>query len=141
MPAPDDAFDDDALWRAFHAQTLPESAWTHRAHLRVAWLYLKRHTLDEAHVLLRVGIIRLNAAQGLVETPARGYHETLTRAWLALVADAARGGDWPDAARFVDANAARLAPDAPLRHYTRERVRSVEARARFVEPNLSPLPA
>ena len=141
MTPPDAAFDDDALWRAFHAQALPEPAWTHRAHLRVAYLYLKRHPLDEAHVLLRVGIIRLNAAQGLVETPSRGYHETLTRAWLALVADAARGADWPDSARFVDANAARLASDAPLRHYTRERVTSLEARARFIEPDLAPLPA
>ena len=76
---------DEALWQAFSTSTLPAEAWTHRAHLRMAWLFLKRHPLDEAHLLLRVGIIRLNAFHGLVETPVRGYHETLTRLWLALI--------------------------------------------------------
>jgi hypothetical protein len=84
--------DDASLWTTFHAQTLPESAWTHREHLRIAYLYMGRHPLDEAHILRRVAIIRLNAAQGLVETP------------------------------------------------TRERLLSTEARARFVEPDLLPLP-
>ena len=128
---------DDALWDAFHAQTLPASAWTHRAHVRMAFLYLRRHALDEAHVLLRVGIIRLNAAHGLVETPTRGYHETLTRAWLAIVRELARGAE-ADSSGFIDAHATQLVSDAPLRHYTRERILSLEARARFVEPDLAP---
>jgi hypothetical protein len=131
---------DAALWEAFHLQQLPSKDWTHRCHLRMAWLYLKRHPLDEAHILLRVGIIKLNASHGLVETPLRGYHETITRAFLALVADRMRGlADLDDSARFV--TAASLPSDALLRHYTKERVLSLEARARFVPPDLEPLPA
>lgn len=136
-----DDIDDPALWAAFHDQTLPAAAWTHREHLRVAFLYMQRYALDEAHILMRVGIIRLNAAHGLVETPARGYHDTLTRAWLVLIA--ASRGDAPalaGSAGFIDAHASRLSRDAMLRHYSRERIFSPEARARFVEPDLAPLP-
>lgn len=133
------ALGDEELWTAFAAGTLPAATWTHRAHLRVAWMFLRRYALDEAHVLLRVGIIRLNAAHGLVETPARGYHDTLTRLWLSLVAAAMRTTDAPTSDAFVDACAGALGKDAALRHYSRERLTSVRARAIFIEPDVLPL--
>jgi len=85
-----ESLDDEALWRAFHDRTLAHAQWTHAAHLRVAWMHLARYELDEAHLRMRVGIIRLNAAHQLVETEMRGYHETLTRVWLVLVRAARR---------------------------------------------------
>lgn len=136
----EDNLSDDELWLAFGAATLPAAAWTHRAHLRVAWMFLERYPLDEAHVLMRVGIIRLNAFHGLVETPSRGYHETLTRVWLSLVAARRKAMDAPSSGTFVDACIDALGKDAVLRHYSRERVTSVRARAMFVEPDLAPLP-
>jgi N-formylglutamate deformylase len=42
--------DDQALWDAFHASRLPAAQWTHREHLRIAWLMLQRYALDEAHL-------------------------------------------------------------------------------------------
>ncbi len=131
---------DEELWAAFTAGALPAADWTHRAHLRVAWMFLKRHPLDEAHLLMRVGIIRLNAFHGLVETPARGYHETLTRVWLALIASLMRVTDAASSAEFVDTCAGSLGRDAALRHYSKERLFGVRARAMFVEPDLLPLP-
>lgn len=131
---------DEELWSAFGASALPATAWTHRAHLRVAWLFLKRHPLDDAHLLMRAGIIRLNAFHGLVETPARGYHETLTRVWLALIAALMKATDAASSGAFVDACAGALGKEAALRHYSRERIFSVRARAMFVEPDLAPLP-
>src|ERR1043165_2847882 len=83
---------DDELWQAFHERTLSHAQWTHAAHLRIAWLHLARYELDEAHLRMRVGIIRLNTVHGLVETPQRGYHETLTRVWLILVGAARATG-------------------------------------------------
>lgn len=132
------SLDDDALWRAFHDRTLPASQWTHAAHLRVAWLHLARHELDEAHLRMRVGIIRLNAAHGLVETPERGYHETLTRVWLVLVRAARRGAAGADSTSVLSQPG--LERTAPLGYYSRERLFSVEARARFVPPDLAELP-
>lgn len=132
------ALDDDALWRAFHDRTLSPWQWTHEAHLRVAWLHLARYELDEAHLRMRAGILRLNAAHGLVETPQRGYHETLTRVWLALVRAArvrAPGGDSTGVLSQPG-----LERTAPLRYYSRERLFSLQARALFVPPDLAELP-
>jgi hypothetical protein len=133
--------DDDGLWTAFGAARLLASAWHHRAHLRMAWLFLDRHPLDEAHVLMRVGIIRLNAFHGLVETPVRGYHETLTRFWLTHVASLRARDRRASSSQFVDVHAAGLGKEAVLAHYSRERVFGLRARAVFVEPDLAPLPS
>jgi GNAT superfamily N-acetyltransferase len=132
------ALDDEALWRAFHARTLPHAQWTHAAHLRIAWLHLDRHELDEAHLRMRAGIIRLNAAHGLVESPERGYHETLTRVWLVLVRAARGRAVGPDSTSLlVDPGLTRT---APLAYYSRERLFSPAARATFVPPDLAELP-
>jgi hypothetical protein len=132
---------DEALWRAFHDATLPAAQWTHAAHLRIAWLHLARHELDEAHLRMRVGIIRLNAAHGLVETAERGYHETLTRVWLVLVAAARRRAPGPDSSHLVaQPRQPGLEREAPLAYYSRARLFSVAARARFVPPDLTELP-
>lgn len=130
--------DDDALWRSFHETTLPAALWTHAAHLRIAWLHLARYDLDEAHLRMRIGIIRLNAAHGLVETPQRGYHETLTRVWLILVRAARALATGADSTTVLAQPGLDRA--APLAYYTRDRLFSVEARARFVAPDLADLP-
>src|SRR5687767_383078 len=114
--------DDRTLWDAFTAARLPADRWTHREHLRIAWMFLEEHPLDEAHLLMRVGIIRLNAFHQLVETPARGYHETLTRVWLALVAKLRTISTETSSDAFVDAHSASLGREAVLSHYSRERL-------------------
>ena len=101
---------------------------------------LRRHSLDKAHILLRVGIIQLNAFHALVETPSRGYHETLTRLWLSLVAAERAAADAPTSDAFVEARLPALGKDAALRHSSPELVGSVRARAVFVEPDRTPLP-
>jgi GNAT superfamily N-acetyltransferase len=130
--------DDQALWRGFQERAISHTRWTHSAHLRIAWLHMNRYELDEAHLRMRVGIIRLNAAHGLVETEVRGYHETLTRVWLVLVRDVRRRVSCLDSASFVATPG--LEREAPLRYYSRERLFSVAARARFVAPDLAELP-
>jgi hypothetical protein len=133
--------DDEALWSHFHAGTLPQSEWTHTAHLRVAWMHLRRYELDHAHILARVGIIKLNAVHGLVETPTRGYHETITRAWLVILSGAIREApSIDDSRRFLEAHGDAFTKGALLSHYSSERLQSARARAVFVEPDLAPLP-
>ncbi len=136
-----ETLDDATLWDQFNGATLPKEGWTHAAHLRTAWLFLRRHALDEAHLLMRVGIIKLNAAHGLVETASRGYHEAMTCTWLALVGAAQRlTPAVNDSREFLTMHAELLSKDAPLRYYSRERLFSVAARARFVAPDVGPLP-
>ena len=135
----DSTLDDVALWEGFVGARLPPAEWTHRAHLRMAWMFLRQHPLDAAHLLFRDGIIKLNASHGLTETVTRGYHETLTRVWLALVAAAMRRTPAiADSRQFLAACSAVLGKEAPMRHYSRDRLLSIEARARFTEPDLLP---
>ncbi len=104
----------------------------------MAWLHLARYGLDEAHVLMRVGIIRLNAAHALVETAQRGYHETITRVWLVLVGAARAVDRAGDSRAFLARH--DLGKELPLRYYSRELLFSLQARAMFVAPDLAPLP-
>lgn len=129
--------DDAALWDAFHARTLSHDEWTHRAHLRMAFLHLAKYPdLDEAHLRIRAGIIRLNATHGLEETPKRGYHETLTRVWLVLVQKARAIEPCADSLTFLARHDELLDREAPLRHYSRDRLFSATARSIFVPPDL-----
>jgi len=103
-------------------------------------LHCQRYPLDEAHLRLRAGIIRLNERHGLIETSARGYFETLTRAWLVLVADAgARSG--ATSSRELLERCPELYDRTLLsRYYSNELLASVRARAIFVTPDLESLP-
>ena len=130
--------DDETLWRAFHERTLRPTEWTHRAHLRVAWMFVGRYPLDEAHLLFRIALIRLNTVHEVPESAQRGYHETLTRVWLHLVG--ALRDDSPTSELFLERHGELLNREAPLGHYSREVLFSVRARSVYVEPDLRALP-
>jgi hypothetical protein len=132
--------DDDELWAAFSTHAISHAGWNHEAHVRTAFLFVHRFDLDEAHLRMRAGIIRMNERHGLVETSARGYFETLTRVWLLLVADARRRSGAADSRRVLAACPELLERDLPLRYYSRARLMSVRARAVFIDPDLAPLP-
>lgn len=131
----------DDLVRAFSDHSLPMAEWTHQAHLATGTWYASRFTRAEALDRLRIGIRTYNVAQGGANTDTSGYHETITRAWVELLAQ------WcelhPDLStdeRVVKLLASPLAaPDVLLRFYSRERLFSTEARAAWVEPDLAPL--
>ncbi|MES1177752.1 MAG: hypothetical protein ABUL62_25735 [Myxococcales bacterium] len=132
--------DDEGLWAAFAESRLTHEQWTHEAHLRTAFLFVQRFALDEAHLRMRAGIIRLNERHGLVETSARGYFETLTRVWLVLVCDARQRSNAKSSRELLTACPELLDRGLALRHYSEKRLGSVRARAVFVEPDRAPLP-
>jgi hypothetical protein len=132
--------DDLELWRRFAVQDLSHGAWDHRLHVRTAFLHLTRYELDEAHLRMRAGIIRLNRLHGLEESPTRGYFETMTRAWLCLVQSARARSRPVDSLDLLERSPELLDRSLPLRHYSRELLMSVRARAIFVEPDVAPLP-
>lgn len=77
---------DAEFLRAFQQCVLPEDLWTHRAHVRMAWLYLQQGTLASVLPIVRDGIKRYNAT--LNKTLA--YHETITQVFLILIDDRMR---------------------------------------------------
>jgi hypothetical protein len=132
--------DDGALWEGFCASALTHAQWTHETHVRTAFLFAQRFAIDEAHLRMRAGIIRLNERHGIVETSARGYFETLTRVWLVLVSDARTRSRATTSAELLERCPELLDRTLPLRHYRRETLVTTHARSVFVAPDVAPLP-
>jgi len=125
----------------FEACTIPREEYTHRAHLMVAYLYLRAHPLQQATDKMRTGIHRFNAAKGIENTPSGGYHETLTVAWMRVVHSAMTSyGDegGPDA--FLEQHPHLQCRTLLRVFYSKDRIMSAEARAGWVEPDLVRLP-
>ena len=127
----------EALVRAFEECTLPHAAWTHREHLTVALWYLRRHPRHEATQRMRAGILRFNGRHGRLA----GYHETITLAWIALIACflAERDEGQSIAALTNDLIKACGEKDYLLRHYSKEVLLSDPARRGWVPPDRLPL--
>ena len=132
---------DEAFLKAFEDCTLPFEQWKHRAHLKIAYLYLRQLPYAQALDKIRVNIQRYNAATNTPETLERGYHETMTVAWLRLVDWTMREcGTAASANEFLEAQEQLLDPRALDFFYSRERLISWQAKAEFVEPDLAPFP-
>ena len=121
-------------FQSFCERTLPKSEWTHEAHLVVCRVALASRTPVETVEFLRDAIRTYNEATGVENTTTSGYHETLTRYYVAAVASLG-----PVPLDEVLA-APRCATAAPLGHWNREVLFSPAARADWVDPDLAPLP-
>jgi hypothetical protein len=131
-----------ALAARFTALTLRKDEWTHVAHLTVGVWHVDRYGAAEALTRLRDGIRRLNESHGNVNTATSGYHETITAAYVTLLAaylEACPSG-LPLAARVERLLESPLAGrDMLLAFYSRERLFSTNARATWVDPDIAPL--
>ena len=126
---------------AFEECTLPRSEWTHRAHLTVAMWYLMERSEIEATTRIRNGILRYNGSQGIKTTATSGYHETITLFWTRLVARYLSTADSEKSIVELANGVIRAFgnKDIPFEYYTRDRLLSLEARMRWVEPDLKPM--
>lgn len=80
----------------------------------------------------RTSIRRYNETTGVANTDTGGYHETITRYYLSVLARHAAAGS-----AFADVLADPATDhDAVLRHWRRETVFSVAARRGWVPPDL-----
>ena len=78
------ALDDDEFIATFERGGFGGDAFPHQAHVRMAWLYVTRLGPQAAIDRAAEGIHRLAMANGREAL----YHDTVTRAWVYLVADA-----------------------------------------------------
>ena len=130
----------EELVARFSGCTLPKGEWTHHAHLTVGLWHIRRYGAEDALARLRAGIRRLNDSHGTPNSATRGYHETITRAYVVLLADFLAGYPAP-----LDEQVARLlaSPVAEknylLRFYSSDRLMSPEARAEWMAPDLAAL--
>ncbi len=135
---------DDRLISEFESQTLPFDQWTHRAHVKVAYLYLSRFGFDEALARLRAGIRAYNAANKVPDGTLMGYNETTTHALLHLIEAVRRAyaGTHPvqDADAFYDMHPQLHSKHVLRLFYSPKRRIEPEAKTKFLEPDLAPLP-
>ena len=124
------------------ACTLDRADWTHEAHL-AACLYLltRRPDIDVDRDIAGL-ISRFNVSVGGVNDDNGGYHDTITRAYVAGTRWFLNGSASGDLCADVNALLASHvgSRDWPLRFYSRDLLFSVAARRGFVPPDLAPLP-
>jgi predicted enzyme related to lactoylglutathione lyase len=141
QPSVEPPLDDQRFLQQFEDRSLPLAGWHHRQHIKVAYLYLRKYELAEAGQHVADGIRAYNAAHQIADTPTSGYHETMTQAWLRLVDFVLRQyGPAESADDFFDAHPELWQSKTLRLFYSREQFMSAEAKTRFVEPDLAPLP-
>ena len=129
---------DREFLNAFERCEIAPENFRHRDHVRLAYIYLTLHDIDAALSAMRTGLHRFLAHVG---APPTQYHETVTRAWLLAVEHFMReAGETSSFEQFAAAAPRLFAQGAMETHYTPELLWSEEARARFVEPDLQPIP-
>jgi hypothetical protein len=129
----DEASDAEFL-RRFEAHEL--SSFTHRDHLRMAFAYTRAGGVEHAITHARLGIRAFADAAGL----PRKFHATLTMGWARVVGHMTLENPAADFEHFLEAHPELMQRDLLLRHYSYDHLFSEEARERFVEPDLVPLP-
>ena len=123
---------------AFEAGAYAPANFSHRAHVRLAYVYLAGSDVDGALERMRASLVSFLAHHGI---PAAKYHETLTRAWILAVHHFMhRSREAASADDFIERNPLLLDTKIMLTHYSAELLFSDAARAEFVEPNLDPIP-
>lgn len=130
--------DDRRFREEFESGAFAPAQFDHRAHVRLAYVYLVGRDVESATVMLRSALLAFLRRHGV--DPSK-YHETITRAWILAVRHFMEKSPTGDSAgAFIDANPTLLDSKIMMSHYSAELLFSDEARAKFVEPNLDDIP-
>jgi hypothetical protein len=123
--------------RVLQGILLARGGFGHREHLELAWSYLRLYSIDEAAEAMAAAIRHVARLHGAEDK----YHETITRAWLHLVAVHSQRWGADSFERFMDHNPNLLDSKLIQHFYSRELILGEPARAAWTAPDLRPLPA
>ena len=115
----------------FLRSDIDPATFPHREHVRVAFEMLKRHDFPET-VLHYSRTLRAMAAR--VGRP-EAFHQTVTIAFLSLIAERMESAGATDFAAFAQANPDLLEKSLLRRWYGAERLNSALARRTFLLPD------
>jgi hypothetical protein len=121
------------LLQAFLDTTLPASEFHHEQHVQVAWLFVRDYGMPAALGEFSTAIKRFADAKGAT----RLYHETITWAFLLLIAERQARTCSPSWEAFAAAHPDLLVwkPSILKRYYSDELLKSELARRVFVLPD------
>ncbi len=126
------ALSDAEFLAAVRACSLPPACFRHGDHLRLAWLHIHQHPLEVAAEHVRNDIQAYANHLGSAEF----YHETMTVAWVRLIAS----HDEQSFDEFLRLNAHRLNKELLHRFWSPELLESETARLAWVDPDRLGLP-
>ena len=130
--------EDRAFQSVFESGQFPIQDFNHRAHLRLAYVYLTEQVTEAAYMSMRDAIHDFLKCNGIDLTK---YHDTITRAWILAVRHFMDKTSHSDSANsFIDQHPEMLDSKIMMSHYSAEVLFSDKARAEFVEPDLDPIP-
>ena len=114
--------------------TLPASEFHHQQHVQVAWLFVRRYGMPAALAEFSTAIKRFADAKGATGL----YHETITWAFLLLIAERQARNPVNSWEEFAAANADLLTwqPSVLERYYSKELLASGLAKRTFLMPDL-----
>jgi len=129
---------DHEFLTAFEAGAIAPANFNHRAHVRLAYIYLATNDVERGTTLMRHAIVNFLRHHGIAPTK---YHETLTQAWiLAVFHFMHRTTESASADEFIERTPILLDSRIMMTHYSAERLFSQHARHGFVQPDLEPIP-
>ena len=129
---------DQRFRHAFEACEIKPEEFDHAAHVRLAYVYLCDHPVDEAVVRMKQSLLAFLPHIGVGESK---YHETVTRAWVMAVKHfMSESVSCNSAADFISASPQLLDSRIMLTHYSAEVLFSPVAREAFVEPDVQEIP-
>lgn len=127
---------DDEFVAQVESCRFPNHLAHHAEHIRLAYIYLRRHGAPHARDLIQETILRFATTQGA----AQKYHVTITLAWMILVEQAAQTlppqATWQD---LCEAHPHLLHHSTLSRYYSQELLSTEAARQSYVAPDLLPL--
>ena len=123
--------------KSFENCTISRDDWRHAEHLTVALYYLSHHDYETALIKMREGIFNLLRAFEIDLLKEMPYHETLTVFWLRAVLEFSSSKNGAPLLEKANELIEKFDKDYPLRFYSRELLFSDEARAKFVEADIT----
>jgi flavin reductase (DIM6/NTAB) family NADH-FMN oxidoreductase RutF len=127
---------DQVFMKALEENTLDTRKWMHRAHLRLAWNYIRDLGKDAAEP-----VIKQTIKSRFINASNKHYHETITTFYISLMSAAIRSQtEEGDFFALVEQFPQLLDPKTIDHYYTHEQLYSEKARTTFVPPDLKPLP-
>ena len=135
-PLPEE-WTDQQFREAFESLEMPKEFFHHRNHIRLAWIYSRHFSYEEALVRMVQGIQAFAKYHGATAK----YHHTITVAWMRLVWDAASAGPPElDFNAFIAAHPHFLSTGLLGSYYSAARLKSDAARHNWLDADLRPLP-
>ena len=106
------------------------ASFPHGEHVRMAFEMLRRHDFPETALHYSRALRTMAQRAG----KPQAFHQTVTIAFLSLIAERLESGQWDDFAAFTRDNADLLDKGTVARWYRPERLASERARRTFLLP-------